>query len=125
LKARIAALEKLRDQEAFQPAPLERTNVRLRQITSLAAARGLEVNGVEPGAPRQESQYQAVPLRLTGTGGFRGCLQFLRDLHDSLRDTPVVAFRFTATPEDAGSPVRFDLELCWYAAPMVTAAVKD
>ena len=124
LKARIAELGKGRERDPFRPAPLAQTNARLRQITSLAAAHGLEVKGVEPGAARAESQFQAVPLRLTGTGGFRGCLEFLRDLRDALHDTTVVGFRFTATPEAGGTPVTFDVELCWYAAPAVATA-KD
>lgn len=122
LKARVAALVREREQDTFRPAPLDRTNARLREITSLAANRGLEVKGVEPGAAREQSPYQVVPLRLTGSGNFRGCVDFLRDLRGALRDTTVVGFRFSATPQVGGSPVTFELDLCWYAAAAVARA---
>ena len=118
LKGQLAALQSIESQDVLKPGKLVRINSRLEQITSLAAARGLEIKDVEPGMTRQESHYQVVPLRLNGTGSFRGCTGFLHDLRHSLHDMTVVGFRLSGTPQAAGAPVNFNLELCWYTAPL-------
>src|SRR5262249_49651250 len=79
------------------------------------------IKGVEPGPIRQESRFQAMPLRLTGSGSYRGCVQFLHDLRDALHDTTIVDFRLTGTPEANASLITFDLNLCWYASPTVAS----
>jgi Tfp pilus assembly protein PilO len=122
LKPQLASLRTLSAQDVLQPGKAVRINSRLEQITSLAATRGLEIKGVEPGLSRQESHYQVVPLRLTGTGSFRGCMRFLHDLRQSLHDTTVIAFQLNGTPEARGTPVSFSLDLCWYTAPLVASS---
>jgi Tfp pilus assembly protein PilO len=122
IKQQIAELRTLAKADALQSTAAIHTNARLQDITSLAAARGLSIKGIEPGQTRQESRYQAMPLRLTGTGSYRGCVQFLHDLRESLHDTTLVDFRLSGTPDSAasiGSVVAFDLNLCWYAASTV------
>jgi Tfp pilus assembly protein PilO len=122
LTAELAALRAQEPQDALQPAQMGRTTSRLKQITSLAANRGLEIKGVEPSASRQEADFQAMPLRLTGTGNFRGCVEFLHDLRTALHDTTVTGLRLSGTPEAPGSPLTFDFDLCWYAAPQVASS---
>lgn len=121
LKQQLAQVHALQPQDVLQPAQMGRTTSRLKQITSMAAARGLEIKGVEPGASRQEADYQAMPLRLTGTGNYRGCVAFLHDLRTTLHDTTVTGLRLSGAPEAPGAAVSFDFDLCWYAAPLVAS----
>jgi Tfp pilus assembly protein PilO len=125
LKSELAGLQRLEARDVIEWSKPVRINTRLEQITSIAAARGLEIKGVEPGALHQELHYQVMPLRLTGTGSFRGCLSFLHDLRQSMHDTTVAAFRLSGTPEAAGVPVNFNLDLCWYTAPQVATAQDE
>jgi Tfp pilus assembly protein PilO len=122
LKQELAAVRALQPQDVLQPAQMGRTTSRLKQITSLAQARGLEIKGVEPGVSRQEAEYQAMPLRLTGTGNYRGCVEFIHDLRTALHDTTVTGLRLSGTPDAPGAPVTFDFDLCWYAAPLVASS---
>ncbi|HEY8749431.1 MAG TPA: type 4a pilus biogenesis protein PilO [Tepidisphaeraceae bacterium] len=124
LKQQISVLNALVSKEAINPAQALHSNARLQEITSLAAARGLTIKGVEPGLARQELHYQAMPLRLRGNGTYSGCVLFLHDLRRMLRDTTLTGFSLTGSPETAGSPVTFDLDLCWYAVPTV-ASVQE
>ena len=121
LKQQLTELHALAPREALQPDKTVRINSVLEQITSRATTLGLEIKGMEPGVGRQESQYQVIPLRLTGSGDFRGCMRFIGDVHRSLRDTTVVAFQLTGTPEAAGK-INFNFDLCWYTAPSVASA---
>jgi Tfp pilus assembly protein PilO len=125
LKQEMAGLQSFQDQDVLQSGKLVRINTRLGQITSMAAIRGLEVKGVEPGALRQEPHDQVMPLRLTGTGSFRGCMSFLHDLRQSMHDTTVAGFRLSGTPGAAGVPINFNLDLCWYTAPLVASAQEE
>jgi Tfp pilus assembly protein PilO len=122
LKERIAALKSSAPRDVLKPAYAVRANARLQEITSLAAARGLTLKGVEPGQARNDARYRATPLRLTGTGSYRGCVQFLHDMRQNLEDTTVVDFRLSGIPEAAGSPVTFDLDLCWYTTTVLAGA---
>jgi Tfp pilus assembly protein PilO len=131
-KASLAKLEKqlaeARSDLARYPVRLEdarRVNHRLARITDLATARGLEVQGVEPGAVTRGPRYQTIALKLTGNGGYRGCVQFLHDLHDQLPDTAVTAVRLAGNPQQDGAPSTFDFELRWYAAPAQTTAAAE
>jgi Tfp pilus assembly protein PilO len=125
LKRQIADLKAGTPRDVLKPANEVRPNARLQEITSLAASRGLTLKAVEPGQAHADARFRTLPLRLTGTGSFRGCVQFLHDLRKNLEDTTVVDFRFTGAPETPGSPVTFDLDLCWYAAAALADAGQE
>jgi Tfp pilus assembly protein PilO len=122
LRQKLSQVQALQPHDVLQPAQMGRTTSRLKQITSMAASRGLEIKGVEPGASRQEADYQLMPLRLTGTGNYRGCVAFLHDLRTTLHDTTVTGLRLSGAPDAPGAPVTFDFDLCWYAAPLVASS---
>ena len=131
-RASVKALEhELRKKEAElagNPVHLEdasAVNRRLARINDLAASRGLEVLGVEPGEITRNARYQAVALKLTGAGEYGGCVRFLHELHEAMPDTTVVAFRLTSTPQEHATPAAFSFELRWYAAPVQATASAD
>jgi Tfp pilus assembly protein PilO len=100
-------------------------NRRLARINALAAGRGLDVQGVEPGAVVRGMRYQTIDVKLTGGGGYEGCARFLRDLHDAFPDTAVIALKLYGSPQEVDAPLSFDLQLRWYAAPShATAAAQ-
>lgn len=131
-KASVARLERQLNAAqadlARYPVRLEdarRVNHRLARITDLATGRGLEVQGVEPGGVTRGPRYQTIALKLTGNGGYRGCVQFLHDLHDQLPDTAVTAVRLSGNPQEDGARSTFDFELRWYAAPAQATAAAE
>jgi Tfp pilus assembly protein PilO len=132
-KAAVAQLQRqlaeARAELARYPVHLEdarRVNHRLARITSLATSRGLEVQGVEPGGIARGLRYQTIALKLTGNGGYRGCVRFLHDLHEQLPDTAVIAVRLAGNPQqENGAPPTFEFELRWYAAPALATAVAE
>lgn len=97
-------------------------NRRLSRINELAAGRGLQVQGVDPGAVTRGARYQTIDMKLAGEGGYRGCVQFLRDMHDQFPDTAVTAFRLSGSPQETNQPASFSFELRWYASPAETTA---
>lgn len=114
---------------ARNPVRLEdarRINSRLARITALAIGHGLEVQGVEPGNVTRGPRYQTIAMKLTGSGGYRGCVQFLHDLHDQFPDTAVTAVRLSGNPQDpTATSAAFDFELRWYAAPAQSTAAAE
>jgi len=121
LKSQIDSLKHTASLTALKSASAVRPSARLQEITSLAQSRGLTVQGVEPGQSHSDAHLQVTPLRLTGTGSFRGCVQFLHDLRSALKDTIVLDFRLSGGGEPGESHVAFDLNLCWYTAPPAVA----
>ena len=119
-----------RAQAAMEANPLRlesvgRINHRLARIDSLAGARGLELRDVQPGRVAQSNGYQTVPLRITGTGSYQNCMQFLHDLHQTFRDTAVTGFRLSGSPQDGKSQtISFDFDLRWYASDSAVAAAQ-
>ena len=125
LKGQIESLKHIASHDTLKAASAVRPNARLAEITSLAETRGLTIKGVEPGQSRSESHFQVTPLRLTGTGSFRGCVQFLHDLRRSLDDTVVVDFRLAGGGEPGESQIAFDLNLCWYTVPAMASVGQE
>lgn len=99
-----------------------RINHRLARINELAAGRGLLVQGVDPGDVARGTRYQTIDMKLAGEGGYRGCVDFLRDMHDQFPDMAVTAFRLTGNPQENDHPATFSFELRWYASPAPATA---
>jgi Tfp pilus assembly protein PilO len=97
-------------------------NKRLARINELAIVRGLHVQGVDPGATHRGTRYQTIDMKLAGEGGYRGCVEFLRDMHDQFPDTAVTAFRLSGNPQETDQPAAFSFELRWYASPTEATA---
>lgn len=113
---------------AHNPIRLEdasRINRRLARINELAAGRGLQVQGVDPGSVTRGTRYQTIDMKLAGEGGYRGCVEFLRDMHDQFPDTAVTAFKLAANPQDSDKPADFTFELRWYASPAQVTTIAQ
>jgi len=98
-------------------APTSQLNERLSQITTLAAAEGLEVEGIQPGDAHTAPHYIRQPIRVDGNGGFEAAVQFLHRLHKNLPDVSVRSLKLTGEPGGAGQKPTFSFDLRWYAAP--------
>ena len=131
-KASLASMESqlaaARSALVANPIHLEdasRINHRLARINELAAGRGLQVQGVDPGNVTRGTRYQTIDMKLAGEGGYRGCVDFLRDMHDQFPDMAITAFRLSDNPQEEDRPASFNFELRWYASPSQTTAAAQ
>jgi Tfp pilus assembly protein PilO len=125
MQAQLAAAHAALAQNPIHLEDAGRINHRLARINDLASGRGLQVQGVDPGNTTRGTRYQTIDMKLAGQGGYRGCVQFLRDLHDKFPDTAVTAFRLSGNPQEIDQPAAFSFELRWYASPaQITATAQ-
>jgi len=96
---------------------VERTNLRLSEVSELAAKTGLDVSVIQPGQVRSQPRFEIVPIRLEGTGSFRKTAMFLHAVHQTFPDMGVGAVEVRHRPSDTGGLADFALRLVWYAAP--------
>ena len=93
-------------------------NSRLSAITRLANNSGLVIEEVRPGQTSDALQYEAVELRLTGSGPYPAVTRFLHRVHSQFRDMAMQSMDLSADSGNALAPdVRVRLNLAWYAAP--------
>lgn len=117
LRKQLAAAEGELSRTPVHLEDARRINHRLAMLNELAAAHGLEIDGVLPGAMVRGARYQTIALKLNGTGTYRGCVEFLHELHEALPDTAVQAFTLSGNTQEKQTRADFDFELRWYAAP--------
>lgn len=122
MQAQVAKARAALERNPIRLEDARQINKRLARINELAAARGLQVRGVDPGAVNRGVRYQTIEMKLAGEGGYRGCVEFLRDMHDQFPDTAVTAFRLSGNPQETDQPATFGFELRWYASPTETTA---
>lgn len=122
LEGQLAAARSALTRNRIHLEDANRINHRLAHINELAAGRGLHVEGVEPGNVIHGIRYQTIDMKLAGEGGYLGCLDFLRDMHDQFPDMAVTAFRLTGNPQEEGRLATFSFELRWYASPAQATA---
>lgn len=91
-------------------------NVRLDQVTQLAAECGLKVGQIHPQAILSGSRYRVVPIQLAGEGSYPTCVLFLKRLRAESPDTGVVHIDLRNSADNAKA-ARFLFSLEWYAAP--------
>lgn len=125
MQAQLAAARAALAQNPIHLEDASRINHRLARINELASGRGLQVQGVDPGTATAGPRYQTIDMKLAGQGRYRGCVQFLRDLHDQFPDTAVTAFRLSGNPQDVDQPAEFNFDLRWYASPSQMTATAQ
>jgi Tfp pilus assembly protein PilO len=64
--------------------PAEQLNDRISMISSIATEQGLVLESTEPGNAVLQQRYSTVAIRITGHGGFRQCVKFLRQLRQQM-----------------------------------------
>lgn len=125
MQAKLAAARAALAQNPIHLEDAGRINHRLARINELASGRGLQVQGVDPGTVNPGTRYQTIDMKINGQGGYRGCVQFLRDLHDQFPDTAVTAFRLSGNPQETDQPAVFNFDLRWYASPAQMTATAQ
>ena len=92
-------------------------NRRVSELSDLAAASGLTVDEVFPGRAEQARYHAMIPIRLTGTGGYRACAVFLHNLRERFPDTHLRSLDLTGNPAKGTGRVGFRLDLLWHTLP--------
>jgi hypothetical protein len=106
--------------------PASGVNRRLAKLADLATAAGLEINEVQPGAASDSPHYQVVPIRISGTGAYPACAQFLHQLRERFPDTAARSVEVanpSPTRDHAAGTFRF--ELTWYTSPVVVKGGRE
>jgi len=97
--------------------PAGQINLRIAEISDLAAEAGLKIDDIQPGKPLRGARYEMVPIELAGKGTYTTCLGFLNRLRKALPDTGVSALELGGDPSKRGELADFRFSLLWYAAP--------
>jgi len=116
-EARLAGLQEALVQSQVQLEPADGVNRRMAEINDLASKSGLRIDGVQLGEATRTSRCIAVPIRLAGSGTYRKCMAFLRQLKEAFPDTAVTEFDLSADPGRPGSAAAFWFQLVWHASP--------
>jgi Tfp pilus assembly protein PilO len=119
MRTRLEAVQRSIDQTEFKLEPASQINGRLARLTEIASHYSLQVDEMEPGTPGKVTsggQFETIPIRLSGRGGYRNCTQFLDALHQQLRDTSVTAMSLAAG-DSADPNGAFTFNLLWHTAP--------
>ncbi|HYE20635.1 MAG TPA: hypothetical protein VEA69_19460 [Tepidisphaeraceae bacterium] len=101
-------------------------NERLAAINELAAACGLQADGIEPGAEVPGLKYTTVAVRLTARGSAAQATRFLAALRERMPDNPAVGVEMTVSPSAGAAepvgPCVFDL--LWFTSGNATASAN-
>jgi Tfp pilus assembly protein PilO len=103
--------------------PAEEINDRISMVSSIATDQGLVLESTEPGNAVAQPRYSTVAIHITGHGGFRQIVKFLKQLHQQLPDVAVNDVGLAGGAD--GAAVNFTLSMVWYAAPQAAVAKTD
>jgi len=109
--------------DAFPLRDLSRQNERLGELTGAAEESGLALDEMRPGTPLWDWRFGAVPIRMSGSGGYQHFVTFLSDLSTAFPDLRVVSFTLHAQPGSAAPPT-FATELVWFTLPQNATATE-
>lgn len=99
-------------------------NTRIARIIETASSSGIVVDQTRSDTARRADLYQAVPIQLSGTGGYPGCAAFLHRLHGELPDTGLVSMELTGNTGRGREEAHFRFDLIWYAAAAAAADAR-
>jgi Tfp pilus assembly protein PilO len=97
----------------FEPAST--LNRRMGIIPELGERAGVRIREVVPKAGVPGDRLVRIPITISGEGPSNTFPGLLAALNRECRDMEVMAFSVLARPENPNEPVRFSLDLCWYA----------
>jgi len=92
-------------------------NERLAQLTRTAEASGLLLVEMQPGGASWDRRFGAVPIRMTGSGGYEAFTRFLVHLASDFPDVRVAGFSLAGQPGETRSPSTYTTELIWFTLP--------
>lgn len=100
--------------------PRTELNRRIGELNDLAAARGLQVDSLDPGVAVVKDRYAAIPIALSAEGSYRACEQWLADLHALAPDVGVMNWTIASASTDKQGLVRVTASLQWFCLPAPT-----
>jgi Tfp pilus assembly protein PilO len=112
----LKELAKLNARENVKVDGETRLNQRIAALSDLAAAAGLSVDVIEPGAGRPGLLYHVTPIQMSGKGRYPQVRAFMSSLYQSMPDLPLTSISLSAAPTAAESTVNFNLEMLWHTA---------
>jgi len=104
----------------------DRINQRIAELTSLFNDSALEVDDVQTGNITVGLKYDLVPISIAGRGGYKQCVVFLDELHQTFADISIAGLelarpRFLLSQESAGAKPKstktggkFNFQLFWH-----------
>jgi Tfp pilus assembly protein PilO len=117
VKQQLAAVRETLGKSAIALDNAAAVNRRIGRLTELAVGLNLRVDEIQPGEPIYGTHYGAVPIHLTGRGGYRDWAAFARKLSADFPDVSVDSFQLSAKPDTPSSPVEFAVDLVWFVRP--------
>ncbi|MCA9289883.1 MAG: type 4a pilus biogenesis protein PilO [Phycisphaerales bacterium] len=115
LRRQLATLNQELDAAPLDIERVANANRRLAALNRLADERGLTVDAIEIGPPREAEHYQVVPIEFTGSGTFTDAVRFIADLHAQMGDIAVQSMELGATVSEGPGTARLVADLAWYA----------
>lgn len=106
----------------------DRINQRIAELTSLFNDSALEVDDVQTGNITIGLKYDLVPISIAGRGGYKQCVAFLGELHQTFADISIAGFELEgppfllsqestgARPKSANVAGTFNFQLFWHTA---------
>lgn len=117
LRAHNLLLNEVMAEGSLQLESGQQVNHRLARLTQRATRSGLQVDEIVPGKPEPGTIHATIPIRLSGSGSYRTCADFLHRLHNLFSDTAVASFDMSANSRNAQSQAEFTFDLVWFTVP--------
>lgn len=119
-------VERAIDESELRLQPVRQLNRRVAALAELAGECELDLDVIQPGAPRSGRRYETVPIHLAGRADYAQCVRFLHEMASAFRDVALTAVELQARPNAAGDRLAdFRFTLTWHAAPAMTASADD
>ncbi|MHC5028530.1 MAG: GspMb/PilO family protein [Planctomycetota bacterium] len=125
LERRLDALNRSIDEVGHVLQPLAKLNQQLGLLNQLASEAGVAIDEVRVDDVIPGRDYQTVPIRLEGSGGYTSATRLINRLHAAMPGLGVESFHLTGNPGAPGASSRVVLNLAWYTsseAPRITSA---
>jgi len=115
IERKLEVVQKQLAEGGVELQPARQVNRRAAELTEMTSGCGLEVGDIRLGELMRATEYDVVPIRLAGNGGYKSWAKFLHALSTAFPDTGVASFAVSASSpnNDQGE---FRCELFWYAA---------
>jgi hypothetical protein len=101
------------DQSALPLKDPRALNEELAALSDLAARSGVQIDALRPGTATSNGKVQALPIQLSGHGGYRAVHSFMESLRKQMSDTSVRDFTFTADNSSAAANASVNMQLVW------------
>ena len=104
---------------ASSPVRLEsdyRLNPRIAAIAELVSDCGMRINEIRPGVLKSEQRFKTMPISVSGSGSYPGCILLLKRLKQAFPDTAIESFKILSNTSDPRAGAQYQVDLLWYVA---------